>query len=144
MLFEEVVLSTFLLTKMEKYKTWKEADKVLIKLSIGRRTGRDKIQTEDQLPYRIGKVIKKSEKYLEQNIPDLKGSFNKMYTFISDFVHPNAPSRYYFWEYTELTVKFIYRRVVATEDLIMILNYTALILGLYKIFWSKLQKISLE
>lgn len=143
MFFEELILVIFVLSRMEKQTSWNSADGFLTKLNIGRMTGRNKNVPAELLPFRIGKALKETEKYVGKNFPKFPGKFRKIYTFISDYVHPNAPTRYHFWKVTEDKLNLVYHDRVGEQDLGMVLNYAVMILKFYKIIWKRLHAVSL-
>lgn len=144
MLLEETVLMVFILSKMEKKKDWEEAQYLLTKVNIGRRTRDSKEIPEDKRPYNVTRALQESEKYLVKKDKKMHGVLDETYTAISDFVHPNAPSRYFFWEEAGDKIKFVYRKKVGDQDLGMILNYACMVLKLYNHSWSKLNDIKLK
>lgn len=145
MMFEESILLIFVLSKMEKKKSWADAYYLLTKLNIGRKSRdyHEKEITDDKKPYNIITALKESEKYLKNTDEKLAGMLDDTYTVISDYVHPNAPSRYFFWEESGEKIKFVYRKKVGDQDLGMILNYTSMMLKIYLFSLTKLNDVKL-
>lgn len=144
MMFEEIVLMIFVLSKMENKKDWEEAYYLLTKVNIGRKTRKQKEIPEQKRPYNVVTALETAEKYLTKKDKKMQGILDETYTVISDYVHPNAPSRYFFWEESGDKIKFVYRKKVGDQDLGMILNYTCMIMKLYNYAWSKLNDVKLE
>ncbi len=145
MMFEEVVLLIFVLSKMKKKKSWEDAYYLLTKLNIGRRIRdvEDKDIPDNQKPYNIISALDEAEKYLSSVDSNLSETLSRTYTVISDYVHPNAPSRYFFWEESGEKIKFVYRMKVSEQDLGMILNYTCMTVKLFIYSWTKLNEIKM-
>lgn len=143
MIFEETVLLTFALTKIEKAKNWDSLDHFITRLSVGRHTGRNEKDTADKKPYNIKTALDDAEKYISKNEPQLTGVFESTYTFISDYVHPNAPSRYYFFSIKNEKVHFLLKTKVHDKDKGLVLNYGCMTLKLYELFWKRINNIKL-
>ncbi len=141
MLFEEVILITFTLSKLEKSKNLENADHILTRIAVGLKT---KLRVDEHIePYNIHTTLEEAEHYIELKDSKLKGIFEETYTFISEYVHPNAPSRYHFNRTYGSKVRIT--KVSTTEDdLKMILNYACMALGLYLYVMKPLLKVDIS
>lgn len=140
MMVEELIFITFVLSKIEKAKDLETVDNLITKATVGRRTR----SSPGLLPFNIMTTLEEAEKYFRKNFKKLVGMLDDIYTFISDYVHPNAPSRYYFFENQENKIKFVYRYKASNQDIGMILNYACMTLEMYTIIWARLEKIKLK
>ncbi len=129
MIFEEVILITFLLSKLEKAKTLEQANHVLLRISTGTASyaGRD---GDIPKPYNIHATLEEAEKYLSSVDESLKGIFEETYSFISDYVHPNAPSHFYFMRNYGVSKRII-SPPTTEKDMKMLLNYACMAVGLF-------------
>jgi hypothetical protein len=143
MAFEELMMLTYILFKIEKMKNWSEADKLLIKAGVGRMHGRGESSLPEEYPFRINEMLEKSEKYVGNNFSKLSGVFKDTYSFISDFVHPNAPSRLIFTKIEKGKTLFVYTDKVDGNDLGMVLNYGCMTSELYFLIWRRLKEIKM-
>ncbi len=144
MIFEELVLLIFVLSKLEKLPDWPSTEYVLTRVLVGRHSRDETDIPPEKKPYNIVTALEEAEKYADKLPGDTKGKFDETYTFISDFVHPNAPTRYYFWQIVGESVTFVYRKEVGRDDLGSILNYTSITLKLYLHIWTKLNELKFK
>lgn len=140
-LLEQTIFLAFVLSKLSKKKSWQDADYLLTKASIGRRSRDEKEIADDKKPYNIVTSLEAAEEYISKEEPKLAGVFENTYTYISDFVHPNAPSHFYFWNHTESEIYFEEKIGIAHEDLGMILNHYAMSLKLFNLVTKRLNSI---
>ena len=62
---------------------------------------------------------------------------------MSDYVHPDASSHYYFFQDFGDKIHFIYRKKPREQDIGAILNNGCLTLDIYTVIWSRLEKVKL-
>lgn len=137
MLFEELILLTFVLSKLSKAKNLKQVDYVVSKVSTGRKTRKK----PGCMPYNIISTMEEAEKYIGKEFKELVGMFENSYTFISDFVHPNAPSRFYFFKDLGDKIHFVFNYKAEDQDIGMVLNYSCMCLKMYIIIWERLKSL---
>lgn len=139
MIFEETILLTFVLSKIEKSKDPLEVDRILVRVATGRRTR----STQGIEPYNIITMGEEAEKYLTRNFKNLEGMFRETYTLMSDYVHPNAPSHYYFFQDYGDKIKFVYKKKPSEQNIWMVLNNGCMTLDMYTVIWFRLSKIGI-
>jgi hypothetical protein len=141
MIFEETILNTFTLSKLSKAKKIEEVNHILLRISVGKKT---KLKSHDEMnPYNIITTLEEAEKYISLQDTNLKGIFNESYTFISDQVHPNAPSRYYFMKRYADKVRITYNPPTK-DDIKMLLNHSCMAVGLFLFIIKRLIKMDLR
>lgn len=84
-----------------------------------------------------------AENFLSHNFRNLKGMFRKTYTLRSDYVHPDAPSHYYFFQDSGDKIHFICGKKPSEQNIGMILNNGCLTLDTYAVIWPRLEKVKL-
>ncbi|MEO6077366.1 MAG: hypothetical protein ABIP54_01095 [Candidatus Andersenbacteria bacterium] len=137
MMFEELIALTFVLWKLQQIDSREDAEKVLEKATIGRRTAKPALPS-----FNIMTMGKGAEEYITNNYPQLAGMYNDTYEFLSEYVHPNGPSRHHFWERDENAIYFK-QPPFAGEDKDMILNYGCMTLNMYALIYTSLRKVKL-
>lgn len=141
MMFEETAMMGFVLSKCDDTSDRRSLNSFLARITTSRYTHKNPSKiSEDKKPFRIGKMMQIAEKYVCRVNKKLSGIFTTTYSFLSDYVHPNGPSRFYFIKWENDWIKF--RKPINNEnDIGMILNYCCMTLDLYNYFWIRFKKI---
>lgn len=137
MMLEELMVLTFVLRKLNKISEVKKINELLNKVTLGRRTANPQVK-----PFNILTVGEDAEKYLKETYPKLAGMYEEIYDFISEYVHPNGPSRHHFW-YKDDEVIYIRKPAFTSDDANELYNYGCMVLGAYEIIHGQLKKVKL-
>jgi hypothetical protein len=87
--------------------------------------------------------LDEAEKYIGSKDEKMKGIFENTYSFISDFVHPNAPSRFHFMK-NYGSKKRVSTSPTTDNDVKMLLNYACMTAALYLLNIQKLLRFDLN
>lgn len=144
LMLEEVGILGQILSICETSQNNGEIDILLNRASAGFYSGRGnkKEIPIEQKPLRVGNALDESEKYIKAKNPELEGIFQETYDFISEYVHPNGPSRFIFFKQERDLANFLLPST-NSDDRSMILNYGSMILNLYEYFLLKLEKLDM-
>lgn len=142
MVSEEVILITFILSKMKKTKSLENASHVLFKVSVGTSSYSGE-KGDVPKPYNINTTLVEAENYLKSLDNGLCGIFEDSYSFISDLVHPNAPSRFHYLR-NYGNKKRVISPQTTDDDVRMLLNYACMVLGLYTFSIKQLMEIDIS
>lgn len=137
MMLEEAMVITFALSELDKLSDEDKLDDFFNKLTIGRKTQDPKVA-----PYNINTVGETAEKFLKEKYPKLAGLYRDTYDYLSEYVHPNGPSRHYFWKRDGKTIHFR-KPPFTTTDAVELYTYGCMTLDIYQLIYKQIKKLKL-